>query len=257
VLSVLRRATEDKPEDRYQTVQEFWADLADAALPPTQPLELKETEAHPRPSSKLTKIAAVVTGAAPPRARFDSHDAIRQSQISGNGAKRPRIVVPVNEARPNVKQTPQQQPPLAQIPPAPLVQPTVKVIRSSLPLRQRRSFRALVALLIIVAFAGILLATHYYVSRHRALNPPPAGNTNSPYVGREVTVSTTAFLRKDPTMSSNPPLRQIERGARVRILSVNDNNTWFEVEIVATADNQPDANPITRGWMGRKVLQID
>lgn len=258
VLRVLRRATEDRQEDRYQTVQEFWADLADAALPPTQPLELKnDEEARPRPSAKLTKMAAVLTADAPPRARFDSHESIRQTQVNGNGAKRPRIVVPVNEVRPEVKPTAQPQLPLIPIPHAPLAQPEVKLARSSLPLRQRRSFRALIALLIIVAFAGILLATHYYVSRRRALDPPPSGNTNSPYVGREVTVSTPAYLRKDPSMNSNPPLRQVERGARVRILSVNDNNTWFEVEITATADNQPDTNPVTRGWMGRKVLQVD
>src|SRR2546421_1663222 len=38
VLRVLRLATEDKPENRYQTVQEFWEELSDASLPPTQPL---------------------------------------------------------------------------------------------------------------------------------------------------------------------------------------------------------------------------
>ncbi len=52
VLRVLSRATEDKPEDRYQTVQEFWEELSDASLPPTQPLKSQDNEARERPVSK-------------------------------------------------------------------------------------------------------------------------------------------------------------------------------------------------------------
>ncbi len=36
VLRVLEKATQIRPDKRYQTVQEFWDDLADAALPPTR-----------------------------------------------------------------------------------------------------------------------------------------------------------------------------------------------------------------------------
>src|SRR5438067_2053109 len=91
--------------------------------------------------------------------------------------------------------------------------------------RLRRSLRIFVALLIILAFAGILLATHYYVSRKRAAQQnavAPSGNTSSPFVGREVTVTVSANMRREPSMSSNPPLRLIDKGTRVRILSVND-----------------------------------
>jgi serine/threonine protein kinase len=258
VLRVLRRATEEKPEDRYQTVHEFWEDLADATLPPTQPLVLKDQETRPRPSSKLTKLVSVLTEA-PPRARFDSHEVLRQLQANGNGAKRPRIVVPVNQAQFDLRPSPQPQALPVPIPPPPVIQPPVRFVPSQTPLSSRRSFRALVAILIIVAFAGILLATHYYVTRRRAQqqqSAAPTGNTNSPYVGREVTVIGPANLRPNPSMN-NAPMRSVENGAKVRILSVNDNNTWFEVEIETTADNQPDTNPITRGWMGRKVLQVD
>src|SRR6266850_1444293 len=38
VLRVLEKATQVRPEKRYQTVQEFWNDLADATLPPTRSL---------------------------------------------------------------------------------------------------------------------------------------------------------------------------------------------------------------------------
>src|SRR5262245_26875905 len=38
VLRVLQRATQTRPEDRQQTVEEFWDEIADASLPPTRPL---------------------------------------------------------------------------------------------------------------------------------------------------------------------------------------------------------------------------
>ncbi|HZN01779.1 MAG TPA: serine/threonine-protein kinase, partial [Pyrinomonadaceae bacterium] len=40
VLRVLEKATQTRPEERYQTVEEFWDDLADASLPPTRPLQM-------------------------------------------------------------------------------------------------------------------------------------------------------------------------------------------------------------------------
>ncbi|MFN2530087.1 MAG: serine/threonine-protein kinase, partial [Pyrinomonadaceae bacterium] len=39
VLAVLERATQTRPEDRYQTVGEFWDEMTEATLPATRPLE--------------------------------------------------------------------------------------------------------------------------------------------------------------------------------------------------------------------------
>jgi len=258
ILRVLKRATEEKPENRYQTVQEFWEELSDASLPPTQPLKPKdETEARVRPSSQLTKVAAVVE--APPRPRFDSRDRLNQSQAQGNGG-RPRIVVPVRKPELNYTNQPQYQQPAIQVLHQSNAAANADYIALPADRRGRRTLRIFVALLIILAFAGILLATHYYVSRKRAAQQQsaitPSGNTSSPFVGREVNVTTQANLRRDPSMSS-PTLRTVDRGARVRILSVNDNNTWFEVEVLDSNGNPDNTNPVTHGWMGRKVLDVD
>src|SRR5918999_5288675 len=49
VLRVLEKATQSRPEDRYQTVEEFWDEIADASLPPTRPLQMVAPEsAEPR-----------------------------------------------------------------------------------------------------------------------------------------------------------------------------------------------------------------
>jgi serine/threonine-protein kinase len=261
VLRVLRRATEDKPEDRYQTVQEFWEELSDASLPPTAPLKPQGgvEGVRQRPTSQLTKVEAATIDAPPPRPRFESRDLIKQSPAEGNGMKRPRIVVPLQLPKPS-QNYPTPMP--AAYSPAAKLSSAINSRRvddfALAPQYQpgRRSVRALIAFLIILGFAGILLATHYYVSRQRAtVTPAPTGNTSSPDVGREVVVTREANLRREPSMTSNPPLRIVKKGARVRILSVNDSNNWCEVQVLTLEGSDQDA--ITRGWMGRSTLELD
>ena len=256
VLRVLRKATEDKPQDRYQTVHEFWEELSDASLPPTQPLPGKDgTEFRQRPSSTLTKVGTI-TPEAPPRPRFDSRDVLKQAEMRGNG-KRPRIVVPVTAARPerNFPPLPPTQRPKAQVAPSTNALPVDGFPPAQEYKPGRRTVRALVAFLIILGFAGILLATHYYVSRQRAqrATTAPVGNTSDPSVGHEGVVNKTARLRKEPNLSGET-LRTIQKGARVRILSVSDNNSWYEVEVTVEGDDQ---NAATRGWMGKSTVDLD
>src|SRR5215217_1780211 len=46
VLRVLEKATQHRPEFRYQTVEEFWDDIADASLPATRPLQMVPANAN-------------------------------------------------------------------------------------------------------------------------------------------------------------------------------------------------------------------
>jgi serine/threonine protein kinase len=255
VLRVLRRATEDKPEDRYQTVQEFWQELADASLPPTLPLKNPQDgdEARPRQTSQLTKVEAAVAEA-PPRPRFDSRDIIKQqSQMQGNGLKRPRIVVPVNEARRAPISPPPQAPPIPvklNHPPHP--QPVDGFVPRPQYQPGRRSVRALIAFLIILAFAGILLATHFYVSRQRALTSTPSSNTASPDVGREGVITTDVKLRPDPSMN-NRSIGIATQGSRARVLSID--SSWYEIEVIQQGRDDP--NSANRGWVNKRFLNVD
>src|SRR5215210_3342840 len=89
LLDVFERATQTRPAERYQTVQEFWDELSDAMLPPTRELHAVEP---PRAVTADLNLAAVAT-AAPPRPRFESSQELRE-EPAANGA-RPRIVVPI------------------------------------------------------------------------------------------------------------------------------------------------------------------
>jgi serine/threonine protein kinase len=260
VLRVLKRATEDKPGDRYQTVQEFWQELSDASLPPTQPLNPQDggDELRERPASKqLTgKTGSLVE--APPRPRFDSPGINKESQMGANGNNRPRIVVPISVANKNLNfpaqpPMPRQRRParetiVAGAPPAPHPQSAENYAAAQQVQTKGRSFRALIALAIILAFAGILLATHFYVSRQRASSPPTAVDPSSE-IGREGIVKTDVRLRPDPS-TNNRSFGIVTQGSRARVLNVK--NSWYEIEVLQQGRDDPSS--ANRGWINKRFL---
>ncbi|MDT4895232.1 MAG: eukaryotic-like serine/threonine-protein kinase [Acidobacteriota bacterium] len=259
VLRVLRRATEDKPGDRYQTVQEFWEELSDASLPPTQLLRPPGGEAGERRVTKQlpSKTEAVVE--APPRPRFDSRDVIKRTQMGGNGSNRPRIVVPVAATQHNLNfpttgaavRSPAHDGTVHV--PVQHVQSADEFIAAQQEEQVRgRGFRALVALLIIVVFAGILLATHYYVSRQRASSSSPTASEPSEEVGLEGIVRTDVRLRPDPSVN-NRANGIVTTGSRVRVLSVKNN--WYEIEVLQQGRDDPQS--ANRGWINKRFLDAN
>src|SRR5262245_17277076 len=71
VLRVLEKATQTQPDARYQTVEEFWDEIADASLPPTRPLQMVTPEMRRKPSADLSvEPEDEFTEAAPPRPHF-------------------------------------------------------------------------------------------------------------------------------------------------------------------------------------------
>jgi hypothetical protein len=257
VLRVLRRATEDKPEDRYQTMQEFWEELADASLPQTQLLKAPNGEARERPVSKQLTGRLEKVLEAPPLPRFDSRDRIQQSQLGGNGAARPRIVVPVANAQGRLSAHAQAPVQAAQARDAAVpihaqhVQSADEFISGQQDPVRGRAFRALVALLIIMAFAGILLATHYYVSRQRAAAPQTPAESSAE-VGLEGVLRTDVRLRPDPS-TNNRPLGIVTQGSRARVLNVK--STWYEIQVLQQGRDDPQA--ADRGWISKRFLEIN
>src|SRR6185503_13713921 len=90
VLRVLQKATQTQPSARYQTVQAFWDDLADATLPATRPLpgELAGGELRHRPSSDLSIEPEEFT-AAPPQARFQPVKALAHAPLNSGATAQP------------------------------------------------------------------------------------------------------------------------------------------------------------------------
>jgi serine/threonine protein kinase len=251
VMRVLRRATEMRPEARYQTVQAFWDELSDASLPPTRPLRAREETA--RASSKLLDSTEVSTKSAPPRPRFNSSRELKQSPVFGK--ERPRIVVRVAET--------EKPAPLAQRQKARDIidafsdSPIAKQQKAdTTPALSGRLTRLLVAVCLVLAFAGMLLATHnYFRGRWPLWRTAPQTTTTSSQndVGKEGVVKTRAYIRNAPNGNNDSIITTVERGARVKVLRVSDDDKWYEVE---TSYTDGTTNTVTRGWMGKKVIDL-
>src|SRR6185503_8706188 len=98
VLRVLEKATQNRPEDRYQTVEQFWDELSEAALPPTRPLQMIPTvEERRKPSADLSIEPEDFTEAAPPRPHFAVPEPRGMALADNDSIRRPRIVVPISD----------------------------------------------------------------------------------------------------------------------------------------------------------------
>jgi serine/threonine protein kinase len=252
VLKVLERATQSIAFDRYQTVQEFWAELSDAAMPVTQPLKLAEIERPLVPH--IIRQSEVVT-APPPLPRFETSRELRDQQMAANnGHSRPRIVVPIPNAVDYVHDyAPVESGGRVSVPVPSADEPfdTPDRLRRRLP-------AAAVAIILIAAFAGMLLATRRYVqSRWTQTQTTAQGqDTLNGMVGREAVTVTDLNLRAGPN-SENDQIGLAESGSRVRILNVSTNTNWCEVVVIQHSRIKEDPGSADRGWVNRRYLRFD
>src|SRR5690242_6947777 len=252
VLRVLEKATQNRPEDRYQTVEEFWDELSDASLPPTRPLHMITTEeARRKPSADLSIEPDEFTEAAPPRPQFDLPAAQPNLTYANvDTIKRPRIVVPISvEAQRQIELREQQQ--LA------AEQRTNgrrrTTIEEILPPSKKR--RALVAAGLILAFSGMLLATHKYVTqRWNPLGDLSRTTAEQVPIGREGVTTTDVNLRPVANVSQEP-IGLAESGSKVKVLSADNN--WYEVQVVEHARPKTDPYSADRGWINKRYVKID
>jgi len=261
LLRVLERATQTRPGDRYQRVQDFWDELSDASLPATQPLNIARAG---RPISSDLSLEAEVITAAPPKPRFETSRELQHQNLAGNGVTRPKIVVPIagqSTVFPNLASVTATQGFAA---PQQLGRVTVPVARNiqvarpvdanagMRPRRRGRDFVVGVAL--VLCFAGLLVATGAYVRswiNKRTTTQQQQQNGN---VGREAFTTTDLRLRDGPDANSQQ-IGLAEGGSRVRILS--ENNNWCQVDILEHARPKADPSFLDRGWVNRKYLRFD
>jgi|RhiMetdeSRZDD1v2_1073273.scaffolds.fasta_scaffold43413_4 serine/threonine protein kinase len=255
VLRVLERATQNRPENRYQTVEEFWDDFAEAALPPTRPLQAIEPEIEPRrkPSEDLSLVPEEFTEAAPPRPQFTSPHTDELAAPMIDSIKRPRIVVPISlEAQRQMElQTSQEL--LSKKTALNARKPPFGGPRDAMPATRGR--RALVALGLVLAFSGMLLATHKYVTSHWNPISSITQDSDSFEVGKEGVTTTDVNLR--PMANTiNAPIGIAELGSRVKVLSIAENN-WVEVQVVAHGRPKTDPYSSDRGWINRRFVRFE
>jgi hypothetical protein len=117
-----------------------------------------------------------------------------------------------------------------------------------------RTRRLAVALVLVLSFSGMLLATHKYVTArwNPLINLPQLREVF--VVGREGFTTTDVNLRPDPS-AANLPIGMAENGSRVKVLTIDNN--WYEVQVME--HGRPKGDPFTsdRGWINKKYVRFD
>ncbi len=259
LLRVLEKATQTRAESRYQSVQAFWDDLADSVLPPTQSLIRDNGSIRRKPSSELTIEPEELTQA-PPRPRFEVAPLATETAYARwmRPANHARIVVPVHKMR-----EPHQGP--GTVAKRQSARETVgafpdqsrngkSLAKPPQSLSSGRTKRLLVALLLVLSFSAMLLATHKYVTArwNPLVNIPQLREVF--VVGREGFTTTDVNLRADPS-AANVPIGMAENGSRVKVLTIDNN--WYEVQVVEHGRPKGDPFSSDRGWINKKFVRFD
>jgi serine/threonine protein kinase len=277
VLRVLEKATQNRPADRYQTVQEFWDDLADATMEPTKALPGAlvgaPAELQRRPSFELNVEPEDFTEA-PPRPRFEpvtapapagSNPAADTRGYADPGAsRRPKIVVPVSAMYAKSRSTPRNElvvpgqsakEKIAALPDQPRNgRGAVAKSTKRRPVGPQRARPYLVAAVLILAFSVMLLATHKYVTSH--WNPFVGLPLLSDLfvIGREGVTTADVNLRPDASVA-NAPIGLAEAGSRIKILATGDK--WYEVQVLQHGRAKIDPFTSDRGWINKKFVKFE
>jgi serine/threonine protein kinase len=256
VLRVLEKATQSRAEARYQTVEEFWDELADASLPPTRPLQMvpAAVPARRKPSADLSvEPEEEFTEAAPPRPHFSVPDQREAMLADLDIAKRPRIVVPISlEAKRQMELRAHQELNAENVNADRHPEKNRLPVGSVLPASKKR--RALVAAGLILAFSGMLLATHKYVTtRWNPLTTIPQA-MEPPLVGRQGVTTTDVNLRPGAN-AANVPIGLAESGSKVKVLNADTN--WYEVQVVEHSRPKIDPYSSDRGWVNKRYIKFD
>src|SRR6266481_5946024 len=260
VLRVLERATQTRPGDRYQQVHDFWDEFSDASLPATQPLNL--AQARRRITSDLSLEAEVIT-VPPPRPRFETSRELQYHGSAGNGSLRPKIVVPIAGQSPLTTNHPTTATAQRFAAPQQMGRVTVPIARNGqmaranepaiAPRPRKRSRDFVVSIVLVLCFAGLLVATGAYV-RSRIKAPTVEQPTITGIIGRDAFTTTDLNLRDGPNVS-NDQIGLAEAGSKVRVLSVNNN--WCEVQVIQHSRPKDDPTSRDQGWVNKRFLKFD
>ncbi|MCA1618873.1 MAG: serine/threonine protein kinase [Acidobacteria bacterium] len=265
VLKVLERATQTHPEKRHQTVEEFWREIRDATMAQTRPLRRPDggvagTGEPDERGFKNDSGGRGFSAAPPPAPTFD-----RQSRPADGGSQRHRFVVPISEARGVDARLVPEASGGHFLSPRPGVDPPAGTFADrrgySEPRQPRppsRLRRWGVALLLLLAFSGMLYATFRYVRNVRGVGearPQPqagAGAGRNVAAGDEFLTTTDVNLRKGPD-TSYTKVGLAESGSRVKVLQVS--GKWCQVQVIEHSRPKADPDSADEGWVNRTLLR--
>lgn len=241
-LRVLQKATQSNPNDRHQTVNEFWEELskveATAEKEAGEPETVIASRVHPIPQPSISE------GYSPNAPVLPKFNTSRDLKFKNNTLEpnNPRLVVEIGNG--NNKIQPGAQPRLPEIEPGkPIVVPITK--------KRERPFlkRFLIFGIFLAMFAGGLFATQNYL-RNSKFFP----ETINPFRKQpEGVVTIDLNLRPSPGMD-NQPIGLVPKSSKVRIVNSTDN--WYEVDVTEFGRPKENATDAEHGWVFKKYIDV-
>ncbi len=265
LLRVFTRATAADPRERHQSVEEFWADLATvrqiaadgeystmvrsrveapqphvargySPLPPAQPNfePIPETPVEKGRNANVNECAYSGGDHAPiimsQGAQFAEVGTLPHGRVSAPNAAKP---IPITAEVPIAAK------------PVPITAESPVVAKT----RKRKTLRRFVTFLLIIGiFTGILYGTATFM-RGRGLIP----DVTNPFKTRTAVAKTDIYLRSGPD-AGNDQIGLVTKNSKVRI--VNEQNNWYQVDIVEQGRARTGDANATRGWLNGKYLDI-
>lgn len=112
-----------------------------------------------------------------------------------------------------------------------------------------------IAALVIVCLT-LLIATPQIIKRWRAPSSPrPTTQAETKAPAEKLTIASTDInLRSAPSRKA-PRTGLVERNSKVRILRLNNDQKWCEIEILQHGRDKEDASSANRGWVYAKTLR--
>lgn len=279
VLRVLERATQNNPERRQQSVEEFWREIKDATMARTRLLRNDENasangraatavhttaDAHARSSPSASSRGLATPP--PPAPTFD-----RQARVRDNSGRH-RIVVPISgESKAREVFAPEERgaverargtergvsgPRRAEQRPAPSTLPYPSEREPKL---SSAAKRWLVAFALLLAFSGMLYATYRYVNNMRSSQSgqqqtgQQGGASRGGAQTGDVRVTTTDVKLRGGPGTNYEQVGLAENGSRVKVLQVS--GKWAQVQVTEHARPKADPDSKDTGWVNGTLLK--
>lgn len=251
---VLLKATLDDPAERYQSIDEFWADLE----------ELRrfaadfETATAVRPKLHATPQANVMRGyspLAPQQPRFSTSRDLKvkdaflpaQSPLRIDVEKLPKTPAIMPKPMPRVEdhwpeQIHEQQKNVLNT----IINEDLEEVRKK---KKRRLRRWTAFAVVLLMFASGLYATSVFLQRSGLID----GITASTPI-KTGTANTDINLRPAPS-ADNEPIGLVTKNSKVRILKVQNN--WYQVDVIEQGRERNVPLSSNRGWLNSKYVDVD
>jgi serine/threonine protein kinase len=237
LLSVLEKATQTDPEERYQTVQSFWAELIKIKQELKTATDLQDSYeeesetllAQVTPQAKVSADFSLQT--LPQKPEFKISYDLAQTQIAQESIRNPNSIPTTIDSG---NQVPQRQNEFE-----------INLSEDEEPLRSK----ILKTTAFILVYAIALFATQHYL-RNYVLVPTEAERQSKKLVG----ISTTDVNIRPSAGTQEPPIGLLPKGSRVRILDTKDN--WYLIDVIEYSRPKTNPKSADKGWVNKKYIEI-